>query len=476
MKKLKTILCLTLLFYFCATHQLFSFSCSPPVFFVSEDCYGYSFYDIEIYISDFGTGNPNGYSIAVDAGNGPVATGINATQDSTYILIPGNYPLSSNLVISLIGLDNASCTTSVNFTADCSCIGNQPLNDECFSALDLNIGSSPTLGSCTNFIVNGPFSNACATAGFIGYSEFEPIGNFAYDPISNPSGWFSSGGVYIDKTLWFEIDGTGGVVHIELETAGLADPIVNGQMAVFASCPSFYYVQSTLLAYTDISNTNSNGNSISFPTELGETYKLIVDHQGLQSNAGSFNLLACSEPESCTITANAFLQTDPCVAGNQGVFNVTANIVYENIAGQEIVVFANSIPLDTLTVNPIVPPATIGVSTNNTITVPNYVVGNSDLTIGFQFLDLVNCYDESIIDQADVPNCCANILNISNQIVTSTYQANDFIFCNGQVDQNSNGPVYLYAGFQSLEFVELSSGFIASGEVDFEVENIPCTF
>jgi len=73
-------------------------------------------------------------------------------------------------------------------------------------------------------------------------------------------------------------------------------------------------------------------------------------------------------------------------------------------------------------------------------------------------------------------NNCPQILNITGLIAAATYQADDSIFSNGQVESNSGGPVFFQAGANGGEFIALEAGFIADGTVNFEAVNIQCDF
>jgi len=71
---------------------------------------------------------------------------------------------------------------------------------------------------------------------------------------------------------------------------------------------------------------------------------------------------------------------------------------------------------------------------------------------------------------------CPPTLSLNGPLTAGTYQADDSISSNGQVDNSSGGAVNFQAGANSGEFIELLSGFIADGAVAFEAINIQCDF
>jgi len=68
---------------------------------------------------------------------------------------------------------------------------------------------------------------------------------------------------------------------------------------------------------------------------------------------------------------------------------------------------------------------------------------------------------------------CISVLNISGNIAAGTYQADDIIYSNGNLNY-SNGTVNFYAGYYPTEFIELTSGFRSNGIFNFNITNIEC--
>jgi len=80
-----------------------------------------------------------------------------------------------------------------------------------------------------------------------------------------------------------------------------------------------------------------------------------------------------------------------------------------------------------------------------------------------------NCDDGSCIS-------CIEILNLTGNVLTGLYEADEQIICTGQINQNSNGPVTLQAGSKNngLEYIELQAGFEATSDYNFTAINIAC--
>lgn len=69
---------------------------------------------------------------------------------------------------------------------------------------------------------------------------------------------------------------------------------------------------------------------------------------------------------------------------------------------------------------------------------------------------------------------CPQTLQISGLVATGTYNADDVITSDGQINASSGGNVNYNAGANVGEFIELSIGFEADGAVNFTAENIEC--
>jgi len=71
---------------------------------------------------------------------------------------------------------------------------------------------------------------------------------------------------------------------------------------------------------------------------------------------------------------------------------------------------------------------------------------------------------------------CPPVLNVPGLVQTGTIQADDIITSNGQIITASGGPVTYFAGAVAggSEYIELSSGFVADGTVDFTAINMDC--
>lgn len=87
-------------------------------------------------------------------------------------------------------------------------------------------------------------------------------------------------------------------------------------------------------------------------------------------------------------------------------------------------------------------------------------------------LDGTFCID--VIDVNPPGPVCPQTLNITGLVATGTYNADDVISSNGQINTSSAGPVTYNAGANAGEYIELTNNFDADGTVNFIAENIEC--
>jgi len=119
----------------------------------------------------------------------------------------------------------------------------------------------------------------------------------------------------------------------------------------------------------------------------------------------------------------------------------------------------------------------VAVSFNSIINATNLIAGDTYFILADRWAtspDESFCID--VIDNDPVVSTCPQVLNITGLVATGTYSADDVITSNGMVTSASGGPVNYEAGANAggSEYIELTSGFVADGIVDFTAINIQC--
>ncbi len=216
---------------------------------------------------------PTAVGVGALIGNG-TADASDAGLEGTYWIVPFIVPSASSPIdINCTGIDPSIDYPVVTFIAegegDCEIIPDAPLNDAC--------NTPYSIGATASYL--GPFDNNNATVGELGDA---PLGCYnSNDEWQNP--------------VWFILEGSGNIITVNVtECVDNEDPAIEDpQIALFADCGT------DLLACNDDVETGvDNYSTITFPSELGFDYYIVID--GYDGAQGDFCFeITEEEPSDC---------------------------------------------------------------------------------------------------------------------------------------------------------------------------------
>jgi len=243
-----------------------SAGCTTPIVSVTVNCITSSAYNINVQVSNpsafintiVSSGNPSGFDIFINIGNGFIDSGFDVVAAATDVTIAGQFTSGTPINIQLIGKDIQECPSLIiPVNANCSCFGFEPSNDDCINATQLSVSTTPTCDGLT-----APYTLACA-----GIDQADPIGSC-----------FNSG---INADVWFSfVAPASGQVQISTDyTGGL---LTDSEIALYSgTCGNLVEVDCN-----QDGGTTVVFNSIINATGLisGLTYLIQVDRWGTSSD------------------------------------------------------------------------------------------------------------------------------------------------------------------------------------------------